>query len=84
MDNLSATALAAKRAGMSYGKYMAMHHKIVEPKKEPEEMRVCPWCGEKFSMKGKRKDKIYCSDSCCTRAGVNRRYYAIKEAANKG
>ena len=64
MDNLARNAMLAKQAGMSYGKWKALHWE--EPKKAgeiPEGWRVCEYCGKPYKPKTKRKQK-YCQFNC--------------------
>lgn len=87
MDNLSATALAASRAGMSYGQYVALHgvRKVIEPIVVDEPKKFCKACGEGFY--NKRPDAVYCSDRCRTREATRRateRYRSRKKEAANG
>lgn len=77
MDKLSADSMAAREAGMSYGKYMALNHKPVERKPEPVEDggRVCKICGAKFFTA--RPNQLCCSSKCST---VNNRVRARERA----
>lgn len=76
MDQLTLDCIAARKAGMTYGKYMALHYKPpvvpvvveLEPEEVPEEMpkqpdRTCRNCGTKLqrSMHG---NAMYCSQYC--------------------
>ena len=62
MDRLTRNAMLAKQAGMSYGKWKAMQPIVpIAEKKASKDLKVCPWCGEKFETSGK---KIYCGDFC--------------------
>lgn len=70
MDQLAIDSTNAIKAGMSYGKYMAMKAQlgIKNPQKPDEEeselkARACLNCGEEFTPKV-RKDQKYCSDYC--------------------
>lgn len=67
MDNLARNAFLARQAGMSYGKWKAMQPPVQIVKKETptetKEMKVCPWCGEKFKPNMGNKQK-YCDVSC--------------------
>jgi hypothetical protein len=66
MDQLTKDAIAAQKAGMSYGKYMAMKEPVViKPKPIPGVvgMRVCRNCGKEFMVDHNRY-KVYCSDQC--------------------
>ena len=93
MDNLSRDACAALEAGLSYGKYMAMHgyHPPIQADTEGADApqgisKVCPQCGKEFTH-GKIKQKIYCSLEC-QKAHANsaayRRYHDRKAAADAG
>lgn len=70
LDNLTINVLAAEKAGLSYGKYMALKYekeqppKIEVPKPSPG-WKVCPHCGKKsYATNGKMK--------CCSeKRGVN-------------
>lgn len=77
MDNLSKDALAATRAGMSYGQWKAQH-----PYTDPDRMppirhakrapvgssAICPVCGRQFEV---TKDRAkYCSVECRNRRRV--------------
>ena len=93
MDQLTRDSIAAQKAGMSYGKWKALHYRpevipvaVVEPepvvvpevKQTPE--RICAICGEKLP-RGRRSDAKYCSPFC--HAEANRRcayaYYHRKK-----
>lgn len=67
MDNLTRCAIEAEKAGMSYGKYMALKQgKTREIKAAPRndgEEFVCAHCGKKFLKEDHRKRK-YCCDRC--------------------
>ena len=67
---LTLCSIAAQKAGMSYGKYMAMHgyHPPIQADVEVVEapqgiIKVCPQCGKEFTQ-GKIRQKIYCSLEC--------------------
>ena len=75
-------AIAAQRAGMSYGKYMAMHNyhppiqpdtedvKAQEPPKPEPVLRSCAHCGKMFHVDNlKRK---YCTPECAEAAARKR------------
>ena len=85
MANLTATALAARRAGMSYGNYVALHGVInlTEPIVVDEPMKVCPECRKKFPAKSRRPDAVYCSIDCqeeASRKSTLDAYYRRKKA----
>lgn len=89
MDNLSATALAARKAGMSYGQYVALNgvRFINKPIVVDVPTKICPECGNKFSLKGRRADKVYCDAECQRRFQDKRamqRYHERKKGNNNG
>lgn len=84
MDNLSATALAARRAGMSYGKYVALHgvRKISEPIVVDEPTKVCNGCGKEFLANSRGRLARYCSEKCQYQHNltvINVRYHKNKK-----
>ena len=93
MDRLSRYACAALEAGMSYGKYMAMHgyHLPIQADTEAVDApqgisKICPQCGKEFTN-GKIKQKIYCSLECQkahANSASHRRYRDRKAAADAG
>lgn len=74
MDQLSIDASNAIKAGMSYGKYMAMKPRTDSPKKPTRLGRsiACEFCGEQF-VNYRNNDRKYCSDDCRNRACVKRK-----------
>ena len=80
MDQLSIDASNAIKAGMSYGQYMAMKPKKIEPEIKKKVVagyiKTCPICGKEFSTH--LRVKKYCSDECKERS-----YYKIKIPENK-
>lgn len=79
MDSITLTCIAAEKAGMSYGKYVAMFgcmHKGEEKKIIPSiHSKVCPECGRTFSPETNKMK--YCSKECCDKA-AGRRYLQRK------
>lgn len=75
-DNLSLDAMDALEAGMSYGKYKAMHPNTKDanearlaemnaPKRKKYKtayVRTCAYCGREFTAT--RKDNKYCTLQC--------------------
>ena len=77
MDNLSKCAKLAKKAGMSYGQWMALHGSKPKKKKAeslPEGWRRCEECGKPFRGKsGQRFCEISCRNSAYLRKDAKRR-----------
>ena len=67
MDNLARNAMLARQAGMTYGKWKALHYKPEEFKppvpEQSEYERVCEYCGQRFLVKSNRVQK-YCEWYC--------------------
>lgn len=64
MDNLARCAMLAKRDGMSYGQWMAIHgEKQIKKKEESinEGWKPCEWCGKMFRA---RPNKRFCDLDC--------------------
>ena len=72
MDQLTRDSIAAQKAGMSYGKWMALHYvppveveipkQEVKPEaKEEAPQRLCGTCGRPVRGHANRR---YCSDAC--------------------
>ncbi len=69
MDRLTLASIAAQKAGMSYGKYMAsMHNPVAVETADTPKKRLCPICGKEIS-KYANGNRRYCSDSCRYEAG---------------
>ena len=71
MDKLAKDARAAKLHRVSYGKWMAMHHKptvriVTEQEETTTETCHCKSCGMQFQVEIGKK-QTYCSDSCRSR-----------------
>ena len=87
IDNLTACAIAAEKMGMSYGNYMALGFRPegFQKKRKPdmqEEEKVCPVCGKSFPMDGLYRNRIYCSEECRKRRGIEKymdKYYAQRQ-----
>ena len=89
-DRLTILATAAIKAGMSYGKYMALHGynpPIIrqEPEPEPDDYEddnaICPECGKPFYKT--YKCRVYCSFACYSaysRKRANRRSHEKRAA----
>lgn len=83
MDRLTRDALAAEAAGMSYGKWKALHPHTGEDEPAPitnPDVReiVCLNCGGKFIRRHAHSVK-YCSDDC--RHAYNDRISKARRAA---
>ena len=66
MDNLAKDAAAALAAGMSYGKWKAIHGDTKDAQEEEsaqEGWRICQQCGRPFKPKSRRQQK-YCDSVC--------------------
>lgn len=85
-DNLDLDVMDAERAGVSYGKYKALHPNTrdkneprlaTKPKREPKQPKVyefaCRNCGEKFTTTNTLRR--YCCDACKHQKN-NANYYA--------
>ena len=72
MDNLARCAMLARKDGMSYGQWMAIHGEKVAEKKtkkkeevNPEGWKPCEYCGKLFRAKGSKR---FCELECRTAA----------------
>ena len=63
MDKLSQDVTDAIKAGVSYGKYMAMKEPEIEAPAKTGIKRICLHCGKEFFV-NHRKRKDYCNDQC--------------------
>lgn len=82
MDKLSRDSTAAIKAGMSYGKYMAMKEPVVvTPPERRGTWRTCPRCGKEFVRYDKMR-QIYC-DVTCQRAAQDTKEYERKHGIRK-
>lgn len=70
VDSITLTSIAAQKAGMSYGQYVAKFG-CVNPEEEeiipPEGYQVCPECGKAFT--GRKGRPVYCSSECRVKHG---------------
>lgn len=64
MDKLTQDSIAAQKAGMSYGQYMATKEPVIPPRKNQGGVRygVCLYCGKSFVMD--KRDRVYCGYQC--------------------
>lgn len=66
MDKLTRDAIDARKAGMTYGKYMAMKKPTIAepvPVQEPGVRHICLHCGKEF-FETRRLVRKYCSRRC--------------------
>ena len=90
MDQLTLDCIAAQKAGMTYGKWKALHYvppaEIEIPQKEEPEAdeeapkRLCRYCGKEFTVT--HSLKLYCDSTCKYEAfkiSQNERYHRKKE-----
>ena len=68
MDNLARNAILARKAGMSYWQWKALHPVTAEGKEEKPNPRtrdiVCAFCGKIFTTDSKSTARKYCDDEC--------------------
>lgn len=72
MDRLTLDCIAAQKAGMTYGKWKALHPCTEEgiaetPKKE---VKLCQNCGKEMS--NCYKGRLYCGEECAYEAKMER------------
>ena len=88
MDRIVMQNTMARAAGMTYGKWKALHpesEKVEDDKLEETYLRKCQWCGKKiplYDINGKkvRWDKKWCSTTC----GALSAYYRKKDCVSDG
>ena len=67
-DNLALDCMAARAAGMSYGKWKALKEQKPKTKHKQEEnirdddMKICEYCKKEFEPS--RKTQRFCCDQC--------------------
>ena len=80
MDNLARCAMLAKRDGISYGQWMAIHGQKVIVKKEeaiPEGWKLCEWCKKPFRANAQQR---FCEPHCRNQAyAVTHREYLLEQ-----
>lgn len=91
MDNTSADALEATRAGMSYVQWKALHpytkelREAAPQKKEaPKNEVICKHCGRPFLPLRFKAKTIYCSDECRTAENNKRARERARRIAENG
>lgn len=82
-DNLTLDAMDAEDAGLSYGKFKAMHPntafmnesrlagKSTENQREvvrAQYVKICPTCGKEFTCHN--RSRVYCDDNCKDKGGA--------------
>lgn len=83
MDKLARDSTAAIKAGMSYGKYMAMKEPVVvTPPERRGTWRTCPRCGKEF-VRYDRIKATYCGVACQKSAQAARKYERRKGKAKE-
>jgi hypothetical protein len=81
MDNLSRNAMLARKSGMSYGQWKALHPNTMKAEKIPDQREcVCHYCGKTFFPKTNRPQK-YCQYYCQNEAAKLR---AKERSINNG
>ena len=91
VDQLTLDCIAAQKAGMTYGKWKALHHvpvAVVIPQQEVEvpqveeeaPKRVCRYCGKEFTVT--HGSMLYCDSACkyeVDKARLKAKYWRNKE-----
>ena len=81
MDNLAKDAMLARKAGMTYGRWKALHPNTKDEVVKPSEKEcVCQHCGKTFILKTTHKRK-YC-EFYCQNAAAQLRLRERKELDN--
>lgn len=65
MDSITLTSIASEKAGMSYGKYVALFGVVQNQEREIDILvapQVCQECGRTFF--GRARNMKFCSDEC--------------------
>lgn len=91
MDNLSADALEATQAGMSYGQWKPMHpytKALREAARNEKETKhnghICKHCGRAFIPRFRKAKQLYCSDECRDAANNKRARERARRIAELG
>ena len=88
MDRLTSDSIAAQRAGMTYGKWKALHPNTDVNVQPVTETRRCVICGREITKRSStsgRQRKLYCSSECSYEAIKNReraRYHKREDKKN--
>lgn len=95
MDRLTKDSIAAVKAGMTYGKWKALHphteEKVAvsdEIEAQEKEVKLCKMCGKPFNIRVKGsggQNRLYCSRECAYEAIKEReraRYHKREDKAN--
>lgn len=81
MDNLAKDAMSARKAGMTYGQWKALHPNTMKGERIPSAIEfVCQHCGKTFVAKTRQKRK-FC-DFYCQNAAAQIRLKERKENNN--
>lgn len=65
LDSITLTSIASEKAGMSYGKYVALFGVVTKQGEETDTLvapKVCQECGRTFF--GRARNMKFCSDEC--------------------
>ena len=82
MDQLTKDCIAARKAGMTYGRWKAMQDKpvVIEKKEEtPEGWKTCLRCGKPFKASKYGKGQKYCEYECQRAAQSERKREKMRE-----
>ena len=73
MDRLTMDSTAAIKAGMTYGKWKALHpHTDLANEVPDADVRLCKMCGKPIRNKTGGKRRLYCSNECSYEAVAER------------
>ena len=86
LDRLTRDSIAAEKAGMSYGKWKALHpHTDEKVEVLDADVKLCKICGKPICNKIGGKRRLYCSIECSYEAVKEReraRYYKKEVTAD--
>lgn len=86
LSKLEQDAAAAKKAGLSYGKWRAEQQPCIDGSEKPAPAtygtRVCKQCGKTFALKDKR-NRVYCCALCRQMAGQKAQLLKKREQRKK-
>lgn len=78
LDRLTIDSISAEKAGMSYGKWKALHPHTEVDEVPDADTRLCKVCGKPIRNMSGGKRRLYCSNECAYEALQERmraRYY---------